>query len=317
MVCYHPVRCWISKTVNPSGKRSLVHNISQALQSDDPKSRKCGQCSGCNLDKSREWAIRCCHEASLYKENVFITITYDDDHLPSDRSLDHSHFQNFMKSLRDKFKYVGADGKNPIRNYMCGEYGTLNGRPHYHACLFNVAFDDKKLWKIVNNNRLYVSDTLEKLWKKGFCTVGDVTFESAAYVARYMMDRIRVSDASPLDAKMRWMHKYVDFETGEVRKEEYNEPSRRPGLGKGFFDLYSSDIFPHDYIVLNGVKQRAPKYYDGLLELTRPYEFDCIKERREKDARTSSNWVDNNTLSRLHVREQVKSASMKLLKREV
>ena len=73
-----------------------------------------------------------------------------------------------MKSLRDKFKYVGADGKNPIRNYMCGEYGTLNGRPHYHACLFNVAFDDKKLWKIVNNNRLYVSDTLEKLWKKGF-----------------------------------------------------------------------------------------------------------------------------------------------------
>lgn len=315
MPCYHPLRAWYSKYVNPTGKRSLVFASSAAAQPDSPISIPCSQCIGCRLERSRQWAVRCCHESTLYSDNCFITLTYDDAFLPEGKTLVHADFQKFMKSLRDMFDYVGSDGVNPIRYYMCGEYGTLNGRPHYHACLFNFDFSDKTLWKISNSNRLYVSEILSKLWKKGFCTIGDVTFESASYVARYITDKLTISDASPISAQMRWAHKYVDWDTGIVRADEYNQPSRRPGLAKGFFDLYSSDIFPHDYIIVNGVKQRPPKYYDGLLELTRPYEFDQIKDLRYINSTTSQNVVDNNRSDRLYVREQVKLAQFKQLNR--
>ena len=294
----------------------MVFNVRQALEPDAPQSIPCGQCLGCRLERSRQWAVRCCHEAHLYRDNCFITLTYDDAYLPEGNTLVHSHFQNFMKSLRDKFRYVGSDKINPIRYYMCGEYGSKNGRPHYHACLFNFDFEDKELWRVANGNRLYISDTLDKLWKKGFCTVGDVTFESAAYVARYIADKLTVSSASPIDAQMRWLHKYVDTDTGLIRSEEYNQPSRRPGLGKGFFDKFSTEIFPQDFIYINGVKMRPPKYYDGLLKLTRPYEFDCLKDIREINAKTSHNYVDNNDSRRLRDREAVKMAQFKQLKRD-
>jgi hypothetical protein len=109
----------------------------------------------------------------------------------------------------------------------------------------------------------------------------------------------------------------VNPSTGEISflKPEYTTMSRRPGIGKGFFDKFSSDIFPHDYLVVNGVKQRPPKYYDGLLELSRPYEFDQIKDRRYITSRTAENYVDNHSSSRLRVKEQVKLAQLQQLKR--
>ena len=124
----------------------------------------CGQCIGCRLEYSRQWAIRCMHEASLYEDNCFITLTYDQDHLPHDRSLNKSHFQKFMKRLRKRFG-------GGIRFYHCGEYGERTRRPHYHACIFNFDFSDKKLFKIVNNHRLYTSEQLEELWPFGFSTM--------------------------------------------------------------------------------------------------------------------------------------------------
>ena len=146
----------------------------------------CGQCIGCRLERSRQWAIRCVHEASLHTDNCFITLTYSPDCLPSDGSLNHDDFQKFFKRLR---KHIAP---KKIRYYMCGEYGedlqqpSKLGRPHFHACLFGLDFDDKQLYIVRDDVKLYTSATLEKIWGKGFVTIGDVTFESAAYVARYI-----------------------------------------------------------------------------------------------------------------------------------
>jgi hypothetical protein len=129
------------------------------------------------------------HEAKMHPKNCFITLTYNNEHLPSDGSLNYEVFQLFMKRLRKKY------GKG-IRFYMCGEYGDKLGRPHFHACLFGHDFADKKLWKTTDSkSKLYRSAELEKLWPYGFSSVGDVTFESAAYVARYIMKKVS-GDAS-------------------------------------------------------------------------------------------------------------------------
>jgi hypothetical protein len=96
----------------------------------------CGQCIGCRLERSRQWAMRCLHESSLYDRNAFVTLTYDDEHLPPGGSLNYPDFQRFMKRLR-------KNSKSPIRFYMGGEYGESTLRPHFHVCLFGYDFPDK------------------------------------------------------------------------------------------------------------------------------------------------------------------------------
>lgn len=294
----------------------MVFSRSLAAQPDSPIDLPCSQCIGCRLERSRQWAVRISHEAQLYEDNCFLTLTYDPMFLPDHNSLDVKHFQDFMKRFRFRFKgsspVLNDDGieEFPIRFFHCGEYGETNGRPHYHACIFNFDFPDKKLWKVHNGNNLYISQSLNELWPYGFATIGALTFESAAYVARYVVKKI-TGDA----AKDHYQR--IDPATGEIYflKPEYTTMSRRPGIGKGFFDKFSSDVFPHDYVVVNGVKQRPPRYYDGLLETTRPYEFDVIKDRRVLNATTSQTIVDNNSSARLKVREQVTMARFKQLNR--
>ena len=143
----------------------------------------CGQCYACRIAKSREWASRCVMESKLHKENCFITLTYNDEHLPSDMSLQKDDFTKFIKRLR---KNTGEK----IRYYACGEYGDLYQRPHFHACLFGYRPDDLVLFSVRSGVNLYTSSTLEKAWQyRGFVTVGDVTYYSAAYGARYVLKK--------------------------------------------------------------------------------------------------------------------------------
>ena len=137
MPCFHPLEGYWSKDRNPSGKRSLTFNAREAF-TDKKIDVPCGRCVGCRLERSRQWAIRCVHEASLYDNNCFITLTYDSDHVPSDGSLRVEDFQNFMKRLR---KSVAP---RRVRFFHCGEYGERGDRPHYHAILFNLDFDDRE-----------------------------------------------------------------------------------------------------------------------------------------------------------------------------
>lgn len=257
---------------------------------DMPVTLPCGQCIGCRLERSRQWAVRCVHESQLYESNCFITLTYRDECLPPGGSLVKEDFQRFMKRLRKEY----GEG---IRYFHCGEYGEKFSRPHYHACLFNFDFADRVLFKDRGGVRLYVSESLSRLWPFGFATVGDVTFESAAYVARYITKKITGDQA--------------DNHYGG-RLPEYITMSRRPGIGKPWLEKFSSDVYPSDHVVLRGRVMRPPKYYDGVFELTDPETFRSVVRKRLA-AIQSSEW--NQTPDRLAVREAVQLAKFRMLKR--
>lgn len=301
MPCFSPLTGYRSSEVGPSGKRAIVFDRAKGY-ADRPVIVPCGQCIGCRLEKSRQWAIRCVHEAACHDSNVFITLTYNDDFLPPDLSLDTRHFQLFMKRLR---KQKGAG----VRFFHCGEYGEKLGRPHYHALLFNCDFEDKVLWRMTDFGNVYTSANLQSLWGMGFCTLGDVTFRSAAYVARYVMKKQYGECAKD-------HYTWVDASTGEVhvRKPEYVTMSRRPGVGTAWLNQFQSDVYPDDFVILDGKKLRAPRFYDAVIEKSNPGLFRDIKRRRVLNSKRHS---DNNTKERLRVREAVQLAKLKRLKREL
>jgi hypothetical protein len=309
MPCYHPLEAWmpLPETVKKTGDKKLKFSPTSYVRENYERIQvSCGQCVGCRLERSRQWAVRCVHEAQMHEQNSFITLTFSPEALaerPNQWSLDVKEFQRFMKRLRKKF------GRG-IRFFHCGEYGEINKRPHYHACIFGFDFPDKELWKVTETGcKLYTSPSLEKLWPYGFSTIGDVTFESAAYVARYIMKKVTGDAAENY-------YTWVDDETGEVHplKPEYTTMSRKPGIGKTWLDSYMDDVYPNDYVVINGKRCNPPRYYDGVLKTERPYEFDEIKWQRECDAQKH---LDNNTPDRLHVRETVKLAQISSLQRNL
>lgn len=251
--------------------------------------------------------MRCTHEGQLHERNIFVTLTYDNAHLPEDRSLDYRHFQLFNKRL---LKHVRTHhGHTGVRFYMCGEYGEQFGRPHYHAIYFNLDFPDKTLWKHERGNPLYTSQTLNALWGLGFTSVGGVTFQSAAYVARYIMKKVTGDQAA---SHYEWM----DPETGEFhqRRPELTNMSRRPGIGSGWFAKYQSDVFPDDFVVVNGKKVTPPRYYTNQYEVLYPEEVAKLKARRKKRAKARAS---DNTPARLRVREKVLQSRLTRLKRSM
>ena len=217
------------------------------------------------------------HEASLHDLNCFITLTYKDEFLPPFGSLDYAAPVLFMKRLRKRF----GDG---IRSYGCAEYGSLLRRPHYHLLVFNHDFCDKKLWKNARENSLYRSQELEKLWPFGHSTVGSVTFESAAYVARYATKTI-TGEASKKH------YERFDEVTGEVYSllpEKSVCVSRRKAIGREWYERYGQFVRDHDKVILRGKSLRPSKYYDRLFDLIDPDSLRRTKDlrRRAGDAAT-------------------------------
>lgn len=264
----------------------------------------CGQCVGCRLERSRQWAVRCVQEAQLHDENCFLTLTYSDKNLPHGGTLVKKHFQDFMKRLR---RFMG---KEKISYFHCGEYGGKTRRPHYHALIFGMDFPDKKLYKNgFDGSPLYASKTLERLWGWGFCTIGAVTFESAAYTARYIMKKV----TGDLAAKH---YQVVDQETGEIHDllPEYITMSLNPAIGKEWFNRFRGEVFPNDEVVMRGREMRPPRFYDKQLRKLDPEGYDEIKKLREAKA---SKYAKNNTKARLRVRETVKLAQISNLKRSL
>ncbi len=300
MPCFHPLHGWRSIERNSSGKRGVRFNPKYALR-DLPVTVPCGTCDGCRLERSRQWAVRCLHEASLYKNNCFLTLTYNTENLPYGKSLVLDDFQKFMKRLRKKY------GQG-IRYLHCGEYGTIEKRPHYHACIFNHDFKDKVLWDTRRGVRLYVSESLEKIWGKGYCIIGEVNFNSAAYVARYVMKKI-------LGDKADQEYGFVDKSTGQIipeRISEYITMSRRPGLGKAWLDKYMVEVYNTDSVIVRGREMKPPKYYDKIFDLTYSKGFNMIKGMRERRAKKHA---ADNTPERLQVKEICQKAKLKLLTR--
>jgi len=293
MPCYSPLRAWRTA----SGSIVFVERGDIVQTLDLP----CGQCIGCRLERSRRWAMRCMHEAQLHEENSFVTLTYDDVHLPVDGSLNYRHFQLFMKSLR---RTVGK-----VRFFMCGEYGELNRRPHYHAILFGYNFPDREVWKQTGSGSvIYRSKILESLWTRGHSSVGDVTFQSAAYVARYVVKKRTGHRADE--------HYRVVDEYGEVHdiEPEFCHMSLKPGIGYEWLQKFKSDVYPHDYVVVNGQKCSVPRYYDDKYAKEEPFVHEDIKYRRVQRGR--SKFLDN-TDERLAVKRRVAEARLSQLKRSL
>lgn len=292
MPCYSPLSGWYSRHVNASGKRSVVFNPSHGFH-DLPVTVPCGQCIGCRLERSRQWALRCMNEASLHDENCFITVTYDDDHIPALGSLRKADFQKFMKRLRKHFP------ERKVRYYHAGEYGDRTGRPHYHACLFGFDFPDKVAWSVRNGFPVWRSVVLETLWPFGQSEIGSVTFESAAYVARYIVKKVLGAGADEA-------YEVPDADGVVVQLEkEYTTMSRRPGIGKAWFDQFGGEVYPADGIPLRGKLVKPPRYYDVALEMIAPDVAASVCRARRRARK-----IDDETWERLAVREQVALAKL-------
>jgi len=278
MTCFHPLDAWKSRDLN---SKQMVFCASKGFPGTHTL-LPCGQCSGCRLARSRAWAVRIMHETKLFKKSCFVTLTYSDENLPLTEqglpTLDKTHFTLFMKRLRKRFG-------SGIRYFQCGEYGEQLARPHHHAILFGIEFDDITLYSRNMGVSIYHSMVLESLWNKGFVTVGSVTFDSAAYVARYIMKKQTGSDA---DAHY------------QGREPEYITMSRRPGIGRLFYDKYKDDLYNYDKcVVLNNFVLKPPKYYDSLYDLENPERLKRLKQQRKESATNLCPHTDRERLDTL------------------
>ncbi|AXL14522.1 replication initiator protein [Microviridae sp.] len=298
MACYHPLQGWQSKFLNENGKRPLVFNRRDGLEGSE-MTVKCGGCLGCRLDYSRNWAIRSVHEASLHSQNCFVTLTFNNESLFSrddPRSLDSTDVPKFMKRFRRYLDYRNIE--HDIKYFHVGEYGEKFKRPHYHLLLFNYDFPDKKplifrSYKMGNypNQLLYTSEILKKLWPFGHSSIGSLTFNSAAYVSRYMLKKQKgnVDYVSGFDLK-------IDSDTGESLPVSPECCTKSLGIGKEWFNRYWSEVYPSDFIIHDSKKFSPPPYYDYLLQKKDPYLFDIVKENRLESIRVSD---DKDYMSRI------------------
>ncbi len=255
MSCFHPINCW------------RQDDDTKLAFADNPKRRKhfteqlrvpCGKCIGCLLDKANDWATRCYCEIQGWEDNCFITLTYNDKHIPKNRDLIKKDLQDFWKRLR--YYYQGKqtwvnpqNGKveNPIRYFACGEYGPRTMRPHYHACVFNWKPDDLKFYKKNHNgDSLYTSKTLNQIWGKGFVIVGELTYQSACYVARYVSKKL---------FKKTKIYKFLE------KQPEFTTSSRCGGIGLKYWQENIKKITENKGIfikIAGKVKnKKIPKYF--------------------------------------------------------
>lgn len=291
MSCYKPIKAYASSNGGVVFYEAKRHGDTKTIW------LSCGQCIGCKIERARQWAVRIMHEASLHDENSFITLTYNDENLPENSSLRYVDFQKFMKRLRKKM---------PVRFFMCGEYGEENGRPHYHTCIFGSAFllDRYKWKKTKNGHQLYRSPLLESLWKHGDSYIGDLTEDSANYVAGYITKKLNG------DGEKKYYNIY-DPETGEihVREKEFGRMSLKPGIGANWLKLYWPEV-KDGKTLFKGKEGVTPKYYRRWFKNTYHYQ-EMIENLQEMIDPT------NETYERLAVREQVTLAKHNQRKREI
>lgn len=312
MPCVNPLQATYrlrsdgKKDVSFSTERARRFYAGEKLDSDGSYlSLPCGKCMPCRLERSRQWAVRIMHEAQLYRDNCFLTLTFDDNHLAKmcpNGSLDRRHMQLFMKRLRDcrDDNILSSDPSVGIRVFYCGEYGEKSQRPHYHLCLFNCDFGDRQYLKMVNGYRYDTSAAVRRLWPYGNNILGDLSFESAAYVARYCTKKVTGSAAKD---------HYGD------RLPEFGQASLKPGIGKRWLDKYGeSDVFSFDEVVVRGSKCKPPRYYDKYLQCKDPARFEQIKLEREQCGKDRE---DDNTYARLKVKEKCLAAKTKSLIRRL
>lgn len=267
MKCLNPVS--IFKVWNNfENKYVYTAKQSEALDHTDGFLASCGQCIACRINRARTWSLRCAHEALNHHENSFLTLTYAPEHLPDNLSVSKRHMQLFLKRLR---KHLSP---KKIRYYACAEYGQPSdlevnlglskvGRPHYHILLFGWYPDDITFFKMGKGQHpLYNSPTLEKIWGKGWVVIGNVSQESAQYVAGYCTKKI--TGDSQEDHYTR-----IHPTTGETFQVEPEFQLQSQGIGRDFVDNYPTDL-QKGFVTHDGKSYGIPRYY--LKRLQKQYD---------------------------------------------
>lgn len=252
---------------NPTGGRPIFgwEGVKQGL----PELKlPCGKCPECQKDYYTNWATRGDRELKRWETSVFITLTYDDSHLPPDLSLNKKEIQDFIKRVK---KHFGSTKENPIRQSYCGEYGEQNKRPHYHAILFNCDFTDKRRHHLTDQgHQLYTSELLTRLWGRGLATFGYASAATIAYLYKYILKKkSRKEKLSPLIIE----HEGITYEVAH----EFIESSRNPGIGAHMRDDLS---IKKGYLSVGGVKKKLPKYYSEHLKKHDPNTYETLQNRK-------------------------------------
>lgn len=240
------------------------------------------------------------HEAQLHERNSFITLTYDQEHLPADGGLVVEHWQEFVKRMRAWLDDHQPKEERTFRYYMAAEYGEKSLRPHYHACVFGQDFFEGPFGDPVWIKRnLYTSPCLVDKWRHGMVSVGHLTRQSAAYVARYAMKKQGGNRAEAHYTR-------VNPDTGECWqvRPEFSTMSRRPGLGAKWLEQFHADVYPSDEVVLDGQKHRPPRYYDDLFASKQSDPMWSVR-LKSKRRRSAANHKEDQTPERLAVRQKV------------
>lgn len=296
----------------------------------------CGKCVGCRLDYSRDWASRICMESLDYPDNsLFVTLTYDDDHLPvmvddgskhimkgkgyssnyccKGATLFMKDSQDWLKRLRRNLDYHYGI-RSGVRYYLAGEYGSNTLRPHYHVCLFGVPTDSLvPIGKNKLGDTLYDSDFISDTWKQGHVCVGKLNYATAAYTARYCLKKAQGKDN--------------DFFDSMGVNREFVVMSRKPGIGVPYYEAHKEEIYKHDEIILPAQSKdkktviKPPRYFDILYKADDPKRLAKIKADRALAAELHHDNVmsatDLDELDYYSVQERAKSDSIKKLIREL
>lgn len=288
MSCYHPILAVRSQELTDKGCRKVVPigRLDKFTEEDIKKNKDsllipCGKCIGCRLDYSRYWADRMMLELETAKKGVFLTLTYDDENIhwsqfdennnPMYGTLDKEDCQLFMKRLRKYFNDIR------IRFYLAGEYGPSTLRPHYHCILFGISLDDigdcTPFGRNELNQQYYISERIRRIWKKGNVLLSDVSWNTCAYVARYVTKKLNGVMEDQYAAR-------------NVIKE-FSVMSRKPGIGAEYLENHPDCL---DYQSINlstpegALKIRIPKYYLQKVKLTDKELYDKIVAERKKFA---------------------------------
>jgi len=267
MICLNPLTAY----ENPEKGRPIFGwaGFSQGLREIK---LPCQKCASCVHNYYSFWATRGYYELLNWSQNWFVTFTYNDKHLPKNRSLSKKEFQKFIKTLKKNF---GSSKENPVRQIYCGEYGEKTKRPHYHAIFFNLNLDDLVEKRLSDQGHLcYTSETLTKLWGKGDVEISEATPATIAYLFKYILKKkSRKEKQKPLSIE----HDGITYDV----EHEFIEASRNPGIGA---HLRQSQSIRKGFLSLDGKIKALPKYFLEYLKTTDPRYYEELKNQRHDHA---------------------------------
>lgn len=195
-------------------------------------------------------------------------------------SLSPDDLQAFTKRLNEDTRRAFGKG---VKYFAAGEYGERTHRPHYHLAVFGRSFVEDRVFhkNSKSGHPLYRSKTLARLWPHGDTDIGDLTFNSAAYIAGYIFNKVLGTSQKAEDLRAKKYRKTDEHGNDFWIEEEFVRMSK--GLATGWIEKYFSSVYPHDRVITNGRPAKPPRHYDRILEQVDQAIYDLVKNRRTEN----------------------------------